>query len=200
MTERIIIGLTGGMASGKSTVAQLLASQGARIIECDALAKEILNDHHDIRQAIGERWSLNPDDRPALRQLIASSPEAKAWLEAKLHPRIRQAVHQRLEQPTDAPFDVVVVPLLVETQAWNHYPLTQVVVVDAHPDQQRKRAKLRDGPNSQAHALIAQQTNRMERLAHADVVLDNTQGLAHLTKQVAELHQNVVGYSQNRES
>jgi dephospho-CoA kinase len=173
------LGLTGGIGSGKSTVAAWLVAQGAHLVDTDALSRQLTQPGgaaiEALRQTFGEAM-IGPDgalDRPAMRELIFRNPEAKRRLEALLHPLIgveaaRQAALARPDQMVV--FDV---PLLVESRAWRTR-VDQVLVVDCSPARQVARVMQRSGLSAQAvEAIIATQATRAQRLAAADVVIDN---------------------------
>jgi dephospho-CoA kinase len=173
------LGLTGGIGSGKSTVAAWLVAQGAHLVDTDALSRQLTQPGgaaiEALRQTFGEAM-IGPDgalDRPAMRELIFRNPEARRRLEALLHPLIgveaaRQAALARPDQMVV--FDV---PLLVESRAWRTR-VDQVLVVDCSPARQVARVMQRSGLSAQAvEAIIATQATRAQRLAAADVVIDN---------------------------
>jgi dephospho-CoA kinase len=173
------LGLTGGIGSGKSTVAAWLVAQGAHLVDTDALSRQLTQPGgaaiEALRQTFGEAM-IGPDgalDRPAMRELIFRNPEARRRLEALLHPLIgveaaRQAALARPDQMVV--FDV---PLLVESRAWRTR-VDQVLVVDCSPARQVARVMQRSGLSAQAvEAIIATQATRAQRMAAADVVIDN---------------------------
>jgi dephospho-CoA kinase len=185
------IGLTGGIGSGKSTVAALLAEHGARVVDADAIAREVVEPGTPGLAAVVAEFGedvLTADgalDRPALAGLVFADPAARARLDAVVHPLVRaRAAELVAEAPTDA---VVVhdVPLLVEKSLQDHYDV--VVVVDVDEATQVERLAGRGMPEQEARARIAAQATRAQRLAVADEVLDNTHDLDSLTRQVAEL-------------
>jgi dephospho-CoA kinase len=192
---RLIIGLTGGIGSGKSTVANLFAKQGAAIIDTDAIA-------HQLTQAGGEAMNLihaafGPNyitvagalDRAKMRGRIFSDADAKQQLERILHPLILKHARAQLQQQLTAyPYFIMVVPLLPESPAFRQ--LTQrVLVVDCDENTQVARVVARsDMSEPDVRNIIAQQTPRAERLQLADDVLHNEAGLDNLTAQVKSLH------------
>jgi dephospho-CoA kinase len=172
------IGLTGGIASGKSTVAEILAELGAVIIDSDQLAREVVEPGTDALAQIEQRFgpSVITDgrlDRPALGKIVFADAAARADLEAIIHPAVRR---RAAELEAAAGPDAVVVqmiPLLVETNQSGAFDA--VVVVDASPEVQRQRLRERDGlAAEEAEARIAAQATREQRLAVADVVIVNT--------------------------
>lgn len=188
MTLRV--GLTGGIGSGKSAVADLLAEHGAVIVDADLLAREAVAPGSIGLARVVEEFGpavLNPDgslDRAALGELVFADPRARARLNAIVHPRVRELA--ALAERAAAPDDVVVhvIPLLVETGQQGAFDL--VVVVDVDPDTQLRRVIARDGlTGEQAAARIAAQATREQRLAAADLVIDNSGSPARLAAQVA---------------
>lgn len=172
------IGLTGGIASGKSTVAARLAERGAVIIDADQLAREVVAPRTEGLRAVVARFGeqlLTDDgqlDRPALGRIVFGDAAARADLEAIIHPAVRsRAAALAAAAPADAVV-VHVIPLLVETG--QHQAFDQVWVVDVAPQIQLRRIQQRDGLSAaEAAARLAAQASRAERLAVADVVLRN---------------------------
>lgn len=188
----ITIGLTGGIGSGKSTVAELLRARGALVIDADRLAREVVEPGTPGLAAVVARFGrgvLGADgslDRAALGRIVFADGDARRDLEAIVHPAVRSRAAEL--SALAGPDDVVVhmIPLLVETGQQDAFDL--VVVVDIDPDTQLARIRDRDGlDESQARARVQAQASRAERLAAADVVVDNTGSLADLAVQVADL-------------
>lgn len=187
----IRVGLTGGIASGKSTVAELLAERGALIIDADRLAREVVEPGTPALAAIAARFG--PEilaggqvDRAALGRLVFADPGARRDLEAIVHPAVRARAAE-LEAVAEPDAVVVhVIPLLVETGQQDAFDL--VVVVDADPEIQFRRLANRNGfDRDQAAARIGAQAGREERLAAADVVIDNSGDRDRLAEQVDAL-------------
>lgn len=188
------VGLTGGIGSGKSTVADCFAAHGVPVIDTDAIARELTAPGEAalaaIRGAFGETV-MHTDgtlDRAALRSRVFSDSAARRQLEAILHPRIRQAVEQRLAALT-APYALIVIPLLVETADYRDM-LNRILVVDCPEDVQIARVRARSGLDSgQIRAIVAAQAGRGQRLGAADDVIVNTSTREALVAEVAALHQ-----------
>ncbi len=188
------IGLTGGLACGKSTIAAWMAEAGAHIIDADLLAREIVGPGTPALAAIAAHFGpqmLNPQgilDRAALRQRVFADAEARAWLETLLHPPIRAAMIAQSARIAAAHPDALivwVVPLLVEGGYGTL--VDQVVVVDCSPEQQMARVKARsDWSDAQIRAVLAAQCDRATRLAAADVVIDNSGSPAAARRQLRE--------------
>ena len=175
------IGLTGGIASGKSTVSEMLRQLGAVVIDTDQIAREVVQPGSPAVQALHERYGdaiLHPDGalrRERLGEIVFASPEEKNWLEQLLHPMIKKRAEELAQQAAEQGAAVVVfdVPLLFES-GWNHN-VDQVWVVHVPPGVQRQRLKLRDGYSDAAvSARLAAQWPIDEKAAQADLVLDNT--------------------------
>ncbi len=176
------IGLTGGMGSGKSTVAEILAAQGALLIDADAVSRAATQSGGAAMAAIKDAFgtlvmardgSLNRD---AMRQIMLSDTNAKARLEAILHPLIGQRINQLLRQAHEAgaPIAVLDIPLLVEGGARWRSRLDAIWVVDCLPQTQVSRVLMRSGwPLSQIEAVMNSQASRAQRLACADAVIFN---------------------------
>lgn len=190
-----VIGLTGGIASGKSTVAELFAALGANVVDTDRIAHTLTAPGGAAMPAIAARFGqhmLTADgalDRAAMRSLVFSEPARRRELEAILHPMIRQAAQTALGVST-APYALLVVPLLVET---GHYlPLCRrVLVIDCAEETQLQRVMARSQLTAdQARSIIASQASRSARLAVADDVLDNSGEPETLPARVARLHES----------
>jgi len=188
----INLGLTGGIASGKSTAGALLADLGAVLIDSDTLARDVVAPGTAGLAAVVERFGpavLRADgrlDRPALGRIVFADDAARADLNAIVHPLVRETARALRD---GAPEDAVVVhmiPLLVETGQEDDFDL--LVVVDVDPEEQVRRVVARDHIDpEQALARIRAQASREERLAVADIVLDNSGTLAELQRQVRAL-------------
>ena len=186
------IALTGGVASGKSTVARLFQALGARLIDTDQVSREVVEAGSPALAQLVERFGpqiLQGDgalDRARLRDIVFSDPAARAQLEAITHPAIRGRVAQLSAQPGD-PYQIIAVPLLVETGTQRNYD--RVLVVDCSPELQLQRLMVRDGLSpEQARRILEAQASRAARLAAADDVLVNESDAAALAPQVQALH------------
>jgi dephospho-CoA kinase len=190
-----VIGLTGGIGSGKSTVARLFGALGVHWVDADDVAREVVEPGTPALERIAEHFGpdiLLPDgglDRAALRRIVFDAPEERAWLEALLHPVIREELMQQLHPDNYAlPYVLLVSPLLLETD--QHELVDKVVVVDVPVDVQIQRTMARDANSKdQVERIIAAQISREQRLQKADKVVDNSLPLASVEHQVEELHQ-----------
>jgi len=190
------IGLTGGIASGKSTVASLFTALGVTVVDTDLLSREVVAPGSALLRQITDHFSmlvLSGDgslNRQELRKRIFEDPEQRKWLEALLHPAIRELTDARSEAAT-GPYVIVAIPLLVETDGAARFD--RVLVVDCDPDLQLARLMARDGARREdAVRMLAAQAPRAARLAVADDVIHNDGDLASLRDQVAKLHAEYV--------
>ena len=174
----MLVGLTGGIGSGKSLVAELLAAHGATIIDADVLAREAVAPGMPGLAAVRERFGtgvLRPDgslDRAALGRIVFGDPIARRDLEAIIHPAVRARAAALAAAAPEGAVVVQVIPLLVETGQQGHFD--QVVVVDVEPEVQLSRIVRRDGlSEAEARARLRAQASREARLAAAHVVLRN---------------------------
>ena len=192
MARRYHVGLTGGIACGKSTVANLFAALGASIVDTDVLAREVVAPGSPLLPRISDHFGakvLRKDgslDRARLRELVFANPAERQWLEGVTHPAIRELTDARCESATGR-YVIVAIPLLVETQGMRRFD--RVLVVDCDPALQLARVQARDGSTSrQAAQVLAAQVTREQRLAVADDVILNDGDIAALRDQVEKLH------------
>lgn len=196
------VGLTGGIGSGKSTVAKTLRSKGIVLVDADQIAREVVEPGEEALVEISKTFgteillqdgSLN---RAALKQKIFSDPSAKKQLEGILHPKIRQRILKRVDEATITPYVLADIPLLVE----NHYAdyFDRVVVVDCTEEQQIARVKSRDElSEAQIKKIMLSQANRQTRLAAATDIIDNTGDLKSLQSQIEKLHETLLSLVQS---
>lgn len=187
------VALTGGIGSGKSTIANGFAALGVTIIDADVIAREVVEPGSPALQAIVERHgkSLLTEQgtlfRARLREIIFQSPEEKHWLNSLLHPLIN-ARTQQLKAQARSPYVLWVVPLLVENKL--QHQANRILVVDVDEATQLQRTQLRDNISlEQAKNILAAQATRQQRLACADDIIDNSGAPEDALPQVAELHQ-----------
>jgi len=187
------VGLTGGVASGKTTVARLFEALGVPVIDTDQLAREVVAPGQPLLARIAERFGnaiLAPDgslDRGALRSIVFADPAARAALEQMTHPAIQALLEQR-SAAAGGPYQIHVIPLLVETGA-QRKRVDRVLVVDCSEELQIRRLQARDGSTlEQARSILAAQVSREARLAVADDIIVNEGELGPLRDQVAALH------------
>ena len=198
-TPALRIGLTGGIGSGKSTVAQLLAERGAAVIDADAIARSVTAPHGlampEIARVFGAEF-INAQgalDRDRMRAHVFANPSAKKQLEAIIHPLVAQQTQAQAQQAESAGHIALVfdVPLLVESGRWRQQ-VDQVLVVDCLVETQVQRVIARNGlPRETVAQIIAAQASRAQRLAAADWVIFNDQlSLTQLRAEVFALPLN----------
>jgi len=194
------VGLTGGIGCGKSTVADLFASLGASIVDTDAIAHALTAPHGAAMPVILAEFGpdfATPEgalDRARMRSLVFSDAGARGRLEAILHPRIRDATAAAALIAT-GPYVIYAVPLLIESGSWRER-VARVLAVDCSEDTQVARVMQRSGLSpDQVRAIMATQVTRAERLAAADDVIDNDDGLEALLPQVTRLHERYLALS-----
>ena len=196
----LVIALTGGIGSGKSSVANILAELGAAVIDTDEIAHDLTAAGQPGARAIAREFGAGyldaggALDRKRMRELVFSDAAAKQKLEALLHPMIRAEVADRIARVTATtssrpPYIVLVVPLLIETGAYRKLA-QRVLVVDSDEQQQVARVMRRSQLTPAAvAAIMANQASREERLRHADDIVRNDGDLATLRASVEALHQ-----------
>ncbi len=192
MSRALRIGLTGGIGSGKSAASREFARLGVTVIDTDLIARELvqpgqpaLNEivTHFGAEIVDKKGTL---DRTRLRETVFSDPGQRRQLEAILHPRIRDRA-MTLAQQAEAPYCVLVIPLLAETSG--DYPLDRILVIDTPRERQLERVAARDGlPESEIAAVLATQASREQRLAIADDVVVNDSSPEHLRSEIERLH------------
>lgn len=192
-----IVGLTGGIGSGKTAASDLFAKLGIAIIDADVCARIVVEKGKPALEAIRSHFGdsvIQEDgqlDRAKLRQIVFSDPDQRRWLESLLHPIIFEEMCAQLKHAT-SPYAILVSPLLIE--AGQTALCNRILVVDAPESLQLSRTVTRDNNSAeQVQAIMASQASRQERLARADDVLLNDGNLETLANRVAELHQQFLG-------
>lgn len=199
----LIIGLTGGIGSGKTAASDWFAAQGIDIVDADVVARLIVEPGQpaldDIKAAFGD-WVIQSSgalDRTALRHYIFEHPQARQTLEAITHPRIRQQIIQQLDASTSI-YTLLVSPLLIESR--QHELTDRILLIDVPEHLQLSRASLRDAQSSDAIAkIMAVQMPRLQRQTHADDIAVNDGDLLHLYKQLETLHASYQGLARQRQ-
>lgn len=198
------VGLTGGIASGKSTVAKFFEALGVPIIDTDQLARDVVEPGQPPLERLVQRFGvsiLTPDghlDRPVLRNIVFSDPKARADLEALTHPAIGAAVEARSAEAGGV-YQILVIPLLVEKSLGSQ--LDRVLVVDCDEDLQIRRLQARDGSTlEQARAILNAQTSRAARLKAAHDVIKNEGDLSTVRDQVEKLHARYLELAQQAQT
>jgi dephospho-CoA kinase len=200
-TPAFSVGLTGGIGCGKTTVADMFGALGASLVDTDAIAHALTAPHGAAMPALVAEFGADfatPDgalDRAKMRELVFADPGARARLEAILHPRIREATAAAAAIAT-GPYVIFVVPLLIESGTWRER-VTRVLAIDCSEETQVARVMARNNlSESQVRAIMAAQVTRAQRLAAADDVVLNDDGLAALQPQVERLHAFYLAESQ----
>lgn len=192
-----VVGLTGGIGSGKSTIGNLFSALGVPVIDADIIARKVVEkgspllaelvSHFGI-DVLTEQEELN---RAKLREIIFSHPDKKTWLNQLLHPAIRNEMLAQVEQ-CQQPYVILMVPLLIENNLI--HLCDRILVVDVLPETQIERATKRDNNKAEIiQNIMASQVSREKRLSYADDIIDNNQpleqNLEKIKKQINELHQ-----------
>ncbi len=187
-----VVGLTGGIGSGKSTVARHFTDLGVEIVDADLIAREVVEPGQPALRDIAEHFGhqiLNSEgglDRAALREQVFDNPQQRKWLEELLHPLIRDLTLARLESARSA-YCLLVSPLLLETD--QHLLVDHILVVDVPEATQISRTVSRDdNSEQQVRAILKAQCSRAERLERADSTIDNSGDPGLLAPQVQALH------------
>ncbi|WP_396621540.1 dephospho-CoA kinase [Marinobacter sp. W-8] len=195
MSRYSVIGLTGGIGSGKSTVARMFGALGVHWVDADDVARQVVEPGTQALRAIADHFGESiiqgngELDRAALRQKVFEDPEQRHWLEALLHPIIRQELIRQLSpEDYDLPYVMLVSPLLLETN--QHELVERIVVVDVPEETQINRTMTRDGNSrEQVERILAAQMPRAARREKADAIIDNAQPLERVKASVHALHQ-----------
>ncbi|MFQ2322937.1 dephospho-CoA kinase [Aeromonas dhakensis] len=195
-----VVAITGGIGSGKTTVANQFAELGIEVVDADIIAREVVEPGTPALAAIATHFGADviaPDgrlDRRQLRERVFTNPQAKGWLNALLHPLIRSEM-QRQCAAARSPYCLLVVPLLVENRLTAL--ANRVLVIDVDEATQIERTCRRDGVSrEQAEAILAAQASRTERLAAADDVLDNQNGTPEAIKsRIFALHETYLAFA-----
>lgn len=190
------IGLTGGIGCGKTTVCRLFAELGVPVVDADLIARRLVEPGEPALQAIVQAFGadmLKTDgslDRPKLREAIFADPEQRRRLDAIMHPRVYARIAADVAA-LHSDYCLIAVPLLLESK--NPYVVDRILVVDCPQPVQIERVVTRDKLSAeQAQAIVASQMPRLERLARADDVIDNSAGPELLAEQVKSLHNSYI--------
>ncbi|MBT3531340.1 MAG: dephospho-CoA kinase [Gammaproteobacteria bacterium] len=194
-----VVGLTGGIGSGKSTVDSCFQNLGVNIVDADELSREVVSSGAPALNKIAEHFgsdiltSNGTLDREKLRGIVFSDADARSWLENLLHPLIAQLIQERIAA-TESDYCILTSPLLLETE---QYKLAdRVLVIDVSEQTQLSRTLQRDGSSEETiKSIIASQMKREKRLQKADDVLDNEGNLDSIESRVKSLHTNYLEYS-----
>lgn len=191
-----VVGITGGIGSGKSAVTAHLENLGIDVVDADLAARVVVEPGQPALDAIAEHFGahiLHNDgqlDRAALRKIVFEDPQARTWLESVTHPAIRQEIESQLQSAT-SPYVVLSSPLLLEAK--QHSFVDHVVVVDVTEELQIARTTLRDSNSVElVQKIMAAQLPRTERVSRADEVIDNSGTLTDLEAQADALHRRML--------
>ena len=195
-----IVGLTGGIGSGKTAASDFFAQQGITIVDADLVARQVVTPGSHCLAAISEHFGeavLNPDgslNRRALRQIVFADEQQKQWLNALLHPQIRQQIEHQLAAAQSV-YVVLVAPLLLENKL--DKLCQRILVVDIPESLQVERTTTRDQTDAdQVENIMAAQLARQERLQRADDVVDNSGSQQYLQQQLEKLHRHYLQLAQ----
>lgn len=195
-----VLGITGGIGSGKTAVTREFEKLGINVIDADIAARTVVaigsKGLKQIQQHFGDEILLSDGNlnRAKLREIIFQNTNEKKWLEQLTHPLIREEIIQGL-QSSSSPYTILVSPLLIESGQFKL--VDRVLVVDVPVELQLQRTCERDNnPQAQVEAIIASQLDRDKRLSYADDIITNNQTLEHLAQQVAQLNQQYLRLSE----
>jgi len=181
------IGLTGGIGSGKSTVAKMFAELGAPIIDSDVIARELFSHDPEVKLTIQQHFGADIS-REKLREIIFADPKEKTWLEELLHPLIIARIQAETAK-LDAAYCIIVIPLLFEKKL--EYLVDRILLVDVPEAVQRERVLVRDQSKLETiAAMMTSQVSRQQRLNGADDVIENVGSIADTRLRIMILHQN----------
>lgn len=195
----LLVGLTGGIASGKTLVSDHFKSLGVPVLDADVLAREVVEPGSQGLNALTRYFTttiLTPKgelDRAALRRIVFANPSDREFLDKTLHPLIRELSDEKIRQARrkEHAYLIYAVPLLIETDQQDRFD--RIVVVDVPRDTQLMRLLKRDDSNeAEANAILDAQASREERLAIADHVIDNTGSVENTYAQINELHSAIL--------
>jgi len=196
----LVIGLTGGIASGKSTACACFESLGIPVIDADIIARQLVQPGQAALQQITQRFgntiltTTGELNRAALRDIVFNDSTARLDLEAILHPLIRAEMQQQIDS-IDAPYCVLAIPLLIETGQSDL--VDRILVIDTDKDLQQQRLQQRDNLDDRAiNAIMQAQVSRDQRLAAADDIVTNNGTVAALQTRLQRLHQRYLQLSQ----
>ncbi|WP_039914831.1 dephospho-CoA kinase [Cellvibrio mixtus] len=203
--KKLIVGLTGGIGSGKSEVCRRFIAKGITVVDADIVAREVVEPGTPALELIsghfGENILLTTENqrrelnRARLREIIFSNPSEKDWLERTLHPIINQRIREQLKNAA-GPYVILASPLLLETR--QYLLVDRILVIDASEQLQIERASQRDFSNeAQIKAIMQTQLSRQERCARANDIIQNHGSLIELDEQVGSLHKLYMELAQN---
>ncbi|PKO53185.1 MAG: dephospho-CoA kinase [Betaproteobacteria bacterium HGW-Betaproteobacteria-2] len=191
-----LVGLTGGIGSGKSEAARVFRELGVPVIDTDAIAHELTASGQPVLKKIiaqfGNTYMLTDQslDRAALRKKVFADKEARQQLESILHPAIYDAVLQAIQQHSDAPYQIIAVPLLFESERYQKL-VNRTLLIDCDENLQISRTTARSGlSRAEVEAIMRAQMPRAERLRKADDIISNNGNLTNLRQKIEDIHKN----------
>ena len=196
----MIVGLTGGIGSGKSVAGKYFNELGIDVIDADDISRSILDDNKKVRELFlnnfGDKFlNNNKIDRNLLRSEIFKNPDKKHILESIIHPIVREELSKFIEQSKSI-YKIIMVPLIFETSSKDFY--NKIIVVDCDQEHQINRASLRDNKSEKdVENIIKNQATRDQRLSIADEIILNNSTLDNLKTQVIKVHQKLLGININ---
>jgi dephospho-CoA kinase len=204
--KKYLVGLTGGIASGKSTVANIFKKLGIKVIDADYAARAVVEPGSEALTLIEAYFQPLAGEAPiiingrlnrsVLRAIIFEDTDKKNWLEALLHPLISQWIDDQINQPTKSPYIILESPLLFETEQYNKVDTS--LLVDIPPELQIERATLRDGNTvDQIQAIMDRQMSRNDKLHKAAYIFDNSQAKNTMDSRVMALHQQFLSLAES---
>ena len=203
MNKKYLVGLTGGIGSGKSTIANAFKQLGVKVVDADQAARAVVEPESNALKEIvnhfaDEQLLVNGQlNRAALRKIVFNNPEQKNWLEQLLHPLIGNWISMQLEQPTSSPYIILESPLLFETNQYKHINIS--LLVDLPAELQKVRASKRDNVDpEQIQSIIDSQMSRQEKTALADYIFDNSLAIESIEKRVLDLHHQFENLAQSK--
>jgi dephospho-CoA kinase len=203
MNKKYLVGLTGGIGSGKSTIANAFKQLGVKVVDADQAARAVVEPESNALKEIvnhfaDEQLLVNGQlNRAALRKIVFNNPEHKNWLEQLLHPLIGDWISMQLERPTSSPYIILESPLLFETDQYRRINVS--LLVDLPPELQKVRASKRDNVDpEQIQSIIDSQMSRQEKTALADYIFDNSLAIESIEKRVLDLHHQFENLAQSK--
>jgi len=203
---KYLVGLTGGIGSGKSTIANSFKKLGIKVVDADYAARAVVVPGSEALSKIEAYFQPLVVDTPmivdgklnrsALRDIVFNDVDKKEWLEALLHPLISQWIDDQIGQPTESPYIILESPLLFETE--QHNRVDTALLVDIPPESQIQRAMQRDENSAdQIQAIIDSQMSRKDKLNKATYIFDNSQDLKTIDGRVLTLHQQFLSLAES---
>ncbi|AWB68728.1 dephospho-CoA kinase [Saccharobesus litoralis] len=189
----LVIGLTGGIGSGKSAACRFFADKGIDIVDADIIARQVVAPGSQALKQISQRFSASiitstgELDRQQLRNIVFKDVKQKEWLNQLLHPLIRQEMSSAVNA-CQSTYCILAIPLLIENELFDL--VNRVAVIDCEVEQQKQRALLRDNSDATViQAIIDSQVSREVRLKHANDIIDNSKDLDYLAQQISKMHE-----------